>query len=85
MGRPRKQKFDYYEATAGFWAGDIGAHIGAGQVVDAKDPAMKGREDLFKPWAGPRAYDGQGGDESAEETEPEIEAATAAPGEKRGR
>jgi hypothetical protein len=81
MGRPRKRQFDYYEATQGFYAGDLGVHIAAGQVVDAKDPAMKGREDLFKPWAGARVYDGQ----AADETEPEIEAATAAPGEKRNK
>jgi hypothetical protein len=86
MGRPRKQKHDYYEATQGFYAGDLGVHIAAGTIVDARDPALKGREDLFKPWAGARVYDGQGGDETAaDEPEPEIEAATAAPGEKRNR
>jgi hypothetical protein len=84
MGRPRKRQHDYYEATQGFYAGDLGVHIAAGQVVDAKDPALKGREDLFKPWVGPRAYDGQGKDEEAAD-EPEIEAATAAPGEKRNK
>jgi hypothetical protein len=84
MGRPRKRQHDYYEATQGFYAGDLGVHIAAGQVVDAKDPALKGREDLFKPWAGARAYDGQN-EEAADESEPEIEAATAAPGEKRNK
>jgi hypothetical protein len=82
MGRPRKKTHDYYEAKEGFWAGDLGVGIAAGQVVDANDPVLKRREDLFRPWKGPRAYDGQGKDE---EPEPEIEAATAAPGEKRNR
>lgn len=49
-----------------------------GQFVDAGDPVMKGREDLFEPfedWAdrNVRRYD-----------QPRVEQATAAPGEKRG-
>lgn len=48
--------------------------IQPGQVVDAKDPILKGRADLFEPFAPKiRKYEGQ------------VEQATAAPGEKRNR
>lgn len=43
--------------------------VHAGTVVRATDPRVKGREDLFEP----------------AEQRPDIEQATAAPGEKRGR
>jgi len=80
MGRPRKKQHEYYEAKEGFFAGDLGIGIAAGQIVDAKDPVLKRREDLFRPWPGPRVYEGQNGDD-----EPEVEQATAAPGEKRNK
>lgn len=45
-----------------------------GQVVDANDPILKGRESLFEDFAPKiRQYKGQ-----------RVEQATAAPGEKRG-
>lgn len=48
--------------------------IQPGQVVDANDPILKGRADLFEPFAPKiRQYKGQ------------VEQATAAPGEKRNR
>ena len=48
--------------------------IQPGQVVDANDPVLKGREDLFEDFAPKiRKYPGQ-----------RVEQATAAPGEKRG-
>lgn len=46
--------------------------IQPGQVVDANDPILKGRSELFEPFAPKiRKYSGQ------------VEQATAAPGEKR--
>lgn len=49
--------------------------IQPGQVVDASDPILKGRAELFEPFAPKiRKYQGQA----------VVEQATAAPGEKRG-
>lgn len=57
------------------FAAQVGAEtiiIQPGQVVDANDPVLKGREELFEDFAPKiRQYKGQ------------VEQATAAPGEKR--
>jgi hypothetical protein len=59
------------------FAAQVGAEtiiIQPGQVVDANDPILKGRESLFDDFAPKiRKYPGQ-----------RVEQATAAPGEKRG-
>jgi hypothetical protein len=57
--------------------------VAAGDMVAAGHPLLKGREDLFSEWGGPR-FDVPKTESTQEET-PEIEQATAAPGEKRGK
>ncbi len=65
-----------YSARSAFAAAVDGETIviQPGQVVDADDPVLKGRQDLFEDYAPKvRKYKGQ-----------RVEQATAAPGEKRG-
>lgn len=60
--------FKAREAFVTFFEGEQVA-LAAGDLVDPDHPIVKGREELFTPWDGPRFS---------------VEQATAAPGEKRG-
>ena len=78
-----KTKAKYYRATAGFVAVIDGDQVAvpAGELVRAGHPILKRREDLFEPVTSFGRFDV---DRADEEPEPEVEQATAAPGEKRG-
>jgi hypothetical protein len=67
----RKKKVEFYEAKTGFVTmfNDEQIGVAAGELVRAGHPLLDGREDLFRPWEGPRF---------------DVEQATAEPGEKRG-
>jgi hypothetical protein len=70
-----KQKTDFYKAKEGFAAMQDGelVHVAAGEIVRAGNPIMKHRESLFAPV-----------DDFGRFDRPDVEQATAAPGEKRG-
>ena len=68
------KKQDLFEAIDSFDAGH-GVIVHAGDIVEAGHPILKGREGLFKPIEVKFAVD--------HPIERPIEAATAAPGEKR--
>ncbi|MDP9145911.1 MAG: hypothetical protein M3N43_14680 [Actinomycetota bacterium] len=77
MARPRASgEPKLFSARKGF-AAIIDGHtiiLKPGDVVDAADPILKGRKDLFEDFVPKvRQYNGQ-----------RVEQATAAPGEKRG-
>jgi hypothetical protein len=79
-----KTKAKYYRAKEGFvtmFDGDQEA-VAAGTLVPAGHKILKGREDLFEPVTSLSRFDVDTADE--EKPEPEVEQATAAPGEKRG-
>lgn len=72
-----KKKADYYRAKEGFGAMQDGEmiHVAAGEFVRAGHPILKRREELFEPVTSFGRFDVD---------PPEVEQATAAPGEKRG-
>ncbi len=81
MPRTKKPASGYLQAKEGFgtmFNGDQ-THVAAGQLVAADDPIVKGREELFVPWTGPRRFG------PPAEQEAPVEQATAAPGEKRNK
>ena len=83
------RKPDMYECVEGFVTTD-GIGVAVGDLVDAGHPIMKNREWAFKPFAGPRfavalAEKKAEPKAAAKEPEAKLEAATAAPGEKRNR
>jgi hypothetical protein len=77
-----KAKPKYYRAKEGFATMFDGEQtfIAAGELVRAGHPILKRREDLFEPVSSFGRFDTDSGDE-----QPEVEQATAAPDEKRGR
>jgi len=68
-------KPQYYRAKEGFGTIFEGEqiHVAAGELVRAGHPILKRREDLFEPVENFGRFD----------VRPEVEQATAAPGEKR--
>jgi nucleoid-associated protein YgaU len=72
-GKLEKTKTGYYEANQGFATTFEGEplFVQKGELVHKSHPLLKGREELFDPAEHISRFD--------------VEAATAAPGEKRGR
>jgi hypothetical protein len=79
-----KPKPKYYRAREGFVTmfEDNQEAVAAGTLVPAGHKILKGREDLFEPVTSLSRFDVD--TTEADEKEPEVEQATAAPGEKRG-
>lgn len=75
---PARKKSDYFKAREAFGVMFEGEQITvpAGEIVPAGHPLLKGRGELFEPVVSFGRFD------TAER--PEVEQATAAPGEKRG-
>ena len=74
-----KPKSGYYVANQGFatvFEGD-NLFVQKGEYVPAGHPLLKGREEMFDPAEGIGRFD-------EESDRPDVEQATAAPGEKRG-
>lgn len=77
MAPPRK--VELYAAVESFVTHINGEpyQVSAGDLFDSNDPILKGREELFKP-------SGTNHIRRSPMWRPEVEQATAAPGEKRG-
>jgi hypothetical protein len=80
----RAKKVEFYQAKESFVThmGDEQVSVTAGERVRAGHPLLKGRESLFIP-AVPGRFEAEQDEDEAEE-KPVVEAATSAPGEKRG-
>jgi len=92
MGRPRKSPpppdTGYVRAREAFgceYEGEM-ITVAAGEYVPAGHPITKGREWAFEPVTSFGRWDAQPAEPEPEQAddEPEVEQATAAPGEKRG-